>query len=111
MAKSLIELHHEQGRLLERIHHQRQDVLRHLQPLQQLAQGGQSLLDQLRRAVVLLREHPWPLLGLALSVVVLRPRRAWRWTRRAWFVWRTARRLVPASVWQQLFSKTGSAGG
>jgi hypothetical protein len=104
MAKSLIELHREQGRLLERIQYQRRDVVRQLQPLRQLAQGGQSLLAQVQGAVALLRQHPWPLAAAALGVLVLRPRRAWRWARRGWFVWRTARRLLPAAVWQQLFS-------
>jgi hypothetical protein len=105
MAKSLVELHREQGRLLERIQHQRRDLVRQTQPLRQLGQTGQALLDQARRAVALLRQHPWPLAAVAVTVLLLRPRRAWRWASRAWWVWRTARRLVPASLWQQLFSK------
>jgi len=39
-------------------------------------------------------QRHWPI-GAAAVVVVLRPRRAARWLRRAWWLWRWSRRLRP----------------
>jgi hypothetical protein len=52
-------------------------------------------VDKLRDAASWLRQRPW-LLGAGLATaVVLRPRRAWRWLRRGWSVWRLWQRLRP----------------
>jgi hypothetical protein len=108
MAKSLIELHREQGRLLERIAGQRGTLARHWQPLQALSDRGAGLQDLLYRGLNFVCAHPLPWVAGATAVIVLSPRRALRWARRGWFVWRTGRRLmrlVPASLWQQLLRK------
>lgn len=55
-------------------------------PLQRVDQGLQ--------AARWLRAHPeWPLAAVGVWVV-LRPRRAFRWALRGWWLWRGARRLL-----------------
>ncbi|MDH4289755.1 MAG: YqjK-like family protein [Aquincola sp.] len=52
-----------------------------------------DLADQFRSGWHWLRTHPeWPI-GVAIMVVVLRPRRALRWGLRLWSGWRLLRRL------------------
>lgn len=46
------------------------------------------------------------LIGTAALLLVVRPRRAFRWLGRGWWVWRVSRRLRPwltvaSSLWQQ----------
>jgi len=64
----------------------------------QLAQDGRALqaplalADTVREGWHWLRRHPeWPA-GAALLLVLLKPRRAWRWASRGWWAWR---------VWQR----------
>jgi hypothetical protein len=61
-----------------------------------------ALADKAREGLRWLRQHPqWPLAGLGL-LVLLRPRRAWRWAKRGWWVWRlwqrTGRQLLLAAA-------------
>ena len=72
----------------------REQLLRRSNTLRlQLAQQAQvlaaplAIADHLRQGLRWLRDHPhWPLGGLVL-LALLRPRRAWRWTLRAWWGW------------------------
>jgi hypothetical protein len=67
MAKSLIELHREQGRLLERIAGQRRALQLQLQPLVQLNGTGEQLRAQAVRALALARQHATAGRTLALN--------------------------------------------
>lgn len=51
--------------------------------------------DRLRAALAWVRQRPW-LMGVGVTTaVVLRPRRAWRWLRRGWSMWRWWQRVRP----------------
>jgi hypothetical protein len=78
-----------QQRLLLRIAQQRGEVARVWRDLQ----PPLLLADRVRQAWLWLRTHPeWPL-AAGVALVVLRPRRAWRWTLRAWWGWQQWQRL------------------
>jgi len=78
-----------QQQLLLRSGRLRDELGRELQRLQPPLQ----LADRVHAGWLWLRTHPqWPL-GAALALVVLRPRRAWRWGLRLWWGWRSWRRL------------------
>ncbi|MDP1735676.1 MAG: YqjK-like family protein [Sulfuritalea sp.] len=40
-----------------------------------------------------LRRHPQVVMGAAVALVVARPKRVWRWARRAFFGWQAWRKL------------------
>jgi hypothetical protein len=74
-------------------------LIRNAELRQQLARQAQDLAAPLALAdrsldgLRWLRQHPeWPL-GALTVWIVFRPRRAWRWAARAWWLWRTARQL------------------
>jgi len=72
------------GALRERIAAQRQALASHAGPLES-ALGG---VDRALAGVDWLKAHP-AAVGVAVAVAVAAsPKRAWRWTRRAFFVWR-----------------------
>jgi hypothetical protein len=60
----------------------------------QLAQQGRALApafvvaDAARAGWQWLRAHPLVIIGAVAAVVVVQPRRVWRWTRRGWSLWR-----------------------
>lgn len=56
-------------------------------------QAPLALADRLRGGWHWLRAHPELPLAAAAVLVVLRPRRAWRWSLRLWWAWRSWRRL------------------
>ncbi len=86
-----------QQQLLARSAELRARVAVEIAPLKQRL----STVDRVRSAVsrgwLWLRRHPEVPAGLALAVVVMRPKRAlrwgWRWGRRAWLGWQLYRRV------------------
>jgi hypothetical protein len=101
MNKSLIELHQQRGRLIERITSQRATLTRELAPLQAASDAGSRVLALLRGGVQYLKSHPLPVVLVVLTLVLLKPRRAWRWAGRGLFLWRSWRVLrawLPASL-------------
>ncbi|MFT3820316.1 MAG: YqjK family protein [Rubrivivax sp.] len=78
-----------QQRLLLRIAQQRREAALAWQDLQ----PPLRLAERVRQAWQWLRAHPeWPL-AAGVALVVLRPRRAWRWGLRAWWGWQHWQRL------------------
>lgn len=78
-----------QQRLLLRIAEQRREAARAWQGLQ----PPLLLADRVRQGWQWLRAHPeWPLAAVA-ALVLLRPRRAWRWGWRLWWGWQQGQRL------------------
>lgn len=59
----------------------------------QRLQAPLALADRLRGGWQWLRAHPELPLAVAAVVVVLRPRRAWRWSLRLWWGWRSWQRM------------------
>jgi hypothetical protein len=52
-----------------------------------------ALVDRGVAAVRYVRSHPALILGVALLVAALRPRRAGTWLQRGWLAWQIGRRL------------------
>jgi hypothetical protein len=53
--------------------------------------------DRLNNGIGWLRRHPEAVVAAVVAIVVARPRRAFRWARRAFFAWQVWRRL---QTWQ-----------
>jgi hypothetical protein len=67
-----------------------------------------SLADRVRAGWQWLRGHPEAVAAGALTLAVLRPRRAWRWSARIWWAWRMWKR---AQRLQAQYLPTGSGPG
>jgi hypothetical protein len=53
--------------------------------------------DRVGEAISWVRRHPEVLIAAVIALVVAKPRRAFRWARRGFFVWQAWRRL---QAWQ-----------
>jgi len=105
VKQQLIDLAVQRGRLLERSAMQREMLRQQLQPVIGAMQRTDRAMATLRHGTDYLLAHPGMLVSAAAAVIVLRPRRVWRWTRRgllAWSIWRKARsyglNVTPAAV-------------
>lgn len=84
MNSKLLELAMRHGALKARIDEQRRQLARHAEPLQGTLAKGDSVL----KGVDWLKHHP-AAVGVAVTVAVIaRPKRAFRWVRRSFFLWR-----------------------
>lgn len=84
MNPKLLELATRHGALKARIDEQRRQLARHAEPLQGALAKGDTVL----KGVDWLKHHP-AAVGAAVAVVVIaRPKRAWRWGRRSFLLWR-----------------------
>lgn len=84
MSASSTELAQRHGALRERIAAQRRALASHAGPLEN-ALGN---VDRALAGVEWLKKHP-EVVGFTVAVgVVVSPKRAWRWTKRAFIVWR-----------------------
>ena len=84
MNPKLLELATRHGALKARIDEQRRTLARQVVPLEAALAKGDTVL----RGVDWLKHHP-AAIGIAVAAaVVMRPKRAWRWARRSFFLWR-----------------------
>lgn len=84
MNPKLLELATRHGALKVRIEEQRRQLARHSEPLEAALGRGDAVL----KGVDWLKHHPVAV-GIAVAaVVVARPKRAWRWARSSFFLWR-----------------------
>lgn len=84
MNPRLLELATRHGALKARIDAQRLQLSRHAEPLERALANG----DKAMAGAEWLKEHPVAVgVGVA-ALVVARPKRAWRWARRGFVVWR-----------------------
>lgn len=81
------------GRLLERIAAQRRELAEELQPLGAALQATDRGLSRLRSGVDYVRAHPATFAAAFAILLLLKPRRVWRWTQRGIIAWRTWRVL------------------
>ena len=84
MNPKLLELATRHGALKVRIDEQRRILAHHAVPLEAALARGDSVLQ----GVDWLKHHPLAIGAAVAAVVVMRPRRAWRWAKRGLFVWR-----------------------
>lgn len=84
MSSRTVELAQRHGALRERIAAQRRVLASHTGPLENTLGN----VDRALLGVEWLKHHP-EVVGVSVAVgVVVSPRRAWRWTKRAFIVWR-----------------------
>lgn len=93
MNHRLNELHLRRGRLLERIAMQRAALDRQLEPVRATLDTTDRLLARVRSSIDYLKAHP-AIVALAFgALLIIKPRRTLRWSRRAYAVWQTWRVL------------------
>lgn len=89
MNQRLLELREARGRLRSRCQAQRLQLAEHTQGLQTLC----AATDRIRAGTDWLRQNPHLVAAAVLSLILLRPSRAWRWGKRALWVWQGWRAL------------------
>lgn len=93
MNQELIDLAVQRGRLIERISNQRQLLGQQLQPLGSGLRTADRVVATIRNGSAYVKQHPEVVTVAVAVLVVLQPRRVWRWTKRGFFAWRTWRML------------------
>ncbi|MBK7952805.1 MAG: hypothetical protein KBE22_06180 [Candidatus Accumulibacter sp.] len=93
MNQELIDIAIQRGRLLERISNQRQLLAQQLQPLEAGLAAADRAVVTLRNGSNYLKQNPEVVTVAVAVLVVLQPRRVWRWSKRGFFAWRTWRML------------------
>jgi hypothetical protein len=102
MAQSRqIELALKRGRLQERIASQRAALAAQVVPIAEALNAIDRTLAAGRSGVATIKRHPGLVAAAVAAVVALRPRRVWRWGRRA---------LVGWSMWRKLRGRIEGAG-
>lgn len=95
MTSKLIELAVRRGELKAKIEMQRTALGQHVRPLA----GILSKADRVVASVDWLKHHPGAVGAAVAALVVARPKRAWNWARRGFFLWQSwqalRRRLPP----------------
>lgn len=107
MQTRLIELHHQRGRLVERIASQRRALTQQLVPLQKTFNVTDRVSRLVQSGKALMQRYPLWVVAAVAAVVLLKPRTLWRWTQRsllAWRTWRSISRLLPAFLVDQFRS-------
>jgi hypothetical protein len=84
MNPKALELATRHGALKARIDAQRLELGRHCAPIETAFARGDTVL----RGVDWLKHHPVAIGAAVAAVVISRPRRAWRWAQRGFFLWR-----------------------
>ena len=78
------ELATRRGELTAHIAMQRATLAGHMRPAARLLGVADHAVD----GAHWLKRHPQVIAAFIVGLVVVRPRRAWRWARRAFFLWR-----------------------
>lgn len=79
-----LDLARRHGALRARIDAQRGELARHVWPVESALSG----VDRVRDGVDWLKAHPEAVVAATATVVVISPKRAWRWGKRGYLVWR-----------------------
>lgn len=88
-----IHLAEKRGRLLAEIKVQRRSLAEQVEPLVAVlavADRGLAVVDAAKQRV---QQQPAIVAAAVAVLFVLRPRRVWRWSRRAWFLWQAVGKL------------------
>ncbi len=93
MTNRMLEIGIRRGRLLERIAIQRAELGRQMQPVAAALATSDRIVAGTRRGFAYLKQHPGIVVAAVALLVALKPKRAWRWAQRGFFVWRTWRSL------------------
>ena len=94
MNQRLVAIQAKRARLIERAARERADVAQTLQSWAQPLAFADRCVDAVRFVI----SRPPLVAGAALVFALLRPRRALRWARRAWVIWRGYRWLTNKKI-------------
>lgn len=89
MSKRLVELAERRERLVALAALQRSTFSRQLYPVK----AGCAVADKGVMALRFLQKHPALVAGAAGLLLALKPRKAFSWLKRGWFVWRMTQKL------------------
>ena len=89
MNQRLNDLHLQRGRLLERIATQRVTLSLELEPVVAKLETTDRLLARVHAAIDYLKTHPAVVALTFAALLITKPRRTLRWSRRAYAVWQT----------------------
>ena len=84
-----LELAERRGELTAHIAMQRAALAGHIKPVARLLGAADRAVD----GAHWLKRHPQVVAAFAVGLLVARPRRAWRWAKRAFFLWRSWKTL------------------
>jgi hypothetical protein len=91
VSSSAIELAVKRGQLIERSAHLRRRIEQESHAVQRVCHAADQVGDSVRKV----RAHPeWVFAGV-LALIVLKPKRLWRWGKTGVFVWRGYATLRP----------------
>lgn len=93
MGDGRIDIALRRGRLLERIAAQRAALAGQLQPVSAALHATDRAVAGVQGATAYLKAHPRGVAAALALLVVLKPRRVWRWAKRGFVVWRAWRAL------------------
>ncbi len=79
-----LELATRHAMLRAKIDAQRVELARHVWPVERALDGA----DKVRDGFGWIKAHPEVVVAVTATVVVVSPRRAWRWSRRGYMLWR-----------------------
>lgn len=86
-AQRLVHLAEKRGRLRERIATQRATLAQQMVPIEQALDRADQAIALGRSGVDYVKHHPGQVGAAFALLAILKPRRVWRWGRRAFFAW------------------------
>jgi len=107
VKQKLIDLAVQRGRLLERSAMQRELLRQQLQPVGNAMHTADRLMATARNGADYLIGHPGVVASAAAAVILVRPSRLWRWSKRGLLVWSAWRKLRSMGITFDLGSKQG----
>lgn len=107
MKQKLIELAVQRGRLLERSAMQRELLRQQLQPVGGAMRTADRVMATVRNGADYLVGHPGAVASAAVAVILIRPSRIWRWSKRGLLVWSAWRKLRAMGVSLNLGGASG----
>ena len=93
MNHQLSDIRLRRGQLIERIASQRRAIALDFRPVQQPLQKADCWLGRVRSVGDYVKHHPGVVALGTVGLFLLKTERAWRWTKRGFFAWRTWRAL------------------
>lgn len=89
MNQRLLELATRRGELMAHIAVQRANIAAHTTPFEQML--GRA--DRIVAGASWLKKRPQLIIAFFVGLALVRPRRVWRWGKRAFFLWRSWKAL------------------
>ncbi len=93
MNRQLDDLLLQRGRLIERIAGQRSALRQNAQPVSAVLARADRVVDKVRFGVGYIRQHPVLVSSGAALLLILKGKKMWHWSKRAFSLWQSWRLL------------------